>query len=55
MVKSKQDKLRDLIERLIGLDGHLCELTLHESRQLERLLREELSEEEFGYPVFGEE
>jgi hypothetical protein len=55
MVKSKQDRLRELIERVIGIKGHLCELTLHESRELEKLLRQKMSEEEFGWPAFGEE
>ena len=55
MTPIKQDRLRELIERLIGIDGHLCELTLDESRELQRLLRQKMGEEEFGCSVFGED
>ena len=52
---SKLAILRGLIQKVTDSGGHLRELTLDESRELQRLLREKLSEEEFGGPVFGEE
>ena len=55
MVKSKQDRLRELVEKVADSGGRLCALPLDESRELERLLREGVSEEELGYPAFGED
>jgi len=54
MESSKADRLRELVQKLADSDGHLCALPIDETRELERLLRQRVGEEEFGYPVFGE-
>ena len=55
MVKSKQLRLRELIEKVTDSGGRLCALSLDDTRELERLLRERVSEEELSCPAYGEE
>ena len=55
MEVSKQLRLRELIEKVADSGGRLCALPLDDTRELERLLREEVSEEELGCPAFVEE
>lgn len=55
MVNSKLVRLRELSQKITDSGGHLRALTLDETRELERLLRELVSEEDFGYPAFGED
>ncbi|MBA7581473.1 hypothetical protein ES708_23378 [subsurface metagenome] len=55
MEVSKQLRFRELIEKLTNSGGRLCALSLDDTRELERLLRERVSEEELGCPALGEE
>lgn len=55
MEVSKVIRLRELSRKIADSGGDLRALDSDESRELTRLLRQKLSEEEFGYPVFGEE
>ena len=55
MEVSKVVRLRELSRKVADSGGNLRVLTLDETRELTKLLRQRLSEEEFGYPVFGEE
>ncbi|MBA7540291.1 hypothetical protein ES705_32586 [subsurface metagenome] len=55
MEEKKLDRLRVLTRRVSQAGGRLSALTPEESRELERLLREKISEEEFGWPASGED
>ena len=55
MEVSKLTRLQELSRKVTASDGDLSVLTLDELREMARLLRQRLSEEEFGYPVCGED
>ncbi|MBA7568972.1 hypothetical protein ES708_10713 [subsurface metagenome] len=55
MESSKANRLRELVQKLADKDGHLRDLPLDETRELERLLRQETAEVEFGCLVYGED
>ncbi|MBA7536572.1 hypothetical protein ES705_28836 [subsurface metagenome] len=55
MESSKADRLRELVQKLADKDGHLRALPIDETRELQRLLRQEMAEVEFGCPVYGED
>ena len=49
------ERLRELAQRVEDVDGELSELAPDEGYELERLLRKWVGEEEFGYPICGED
>ena len=55
MESSKADRLRELIQKVTDSGGHLRSLPRDETRELQRLLRQKMGEEEFGCSVFGED
>ena len=49
------ERLRELAQKVEEADGELSELTPGEGHELERILRKWVGEEEFGYPICGED
>ncbi|MBA7577753.1 hypothetical protein ES708_19608 [subsurface metagenome] len=51
----KLDRLRELIQKVTDSGGHLLVLPRDESLELQKLLRQKMSEEEFACSIFGED
>ena len=49
------ERLRELARKVEDVEGRLSELVPDERHELERLLRERVGEEEFGYLICGED
>ena len=55
MEEKDKERMKELTQKVADAGGDLSVLTLEESRELTRLVRKWISNEEFGHPISGEE